>query len=110
MGFWWKYALGSAFTTPVVVVGTAFAQTHVNGSKAGQFLTVQVGRPQISGTTVQPFTYTGVKITDWEFSCNDNQIAQLKSPATGGTSPPPSASPPPPTPPRTGCSPSQTRR
>jgi len=37
-----------------------------------------VGRPQISGVTVQPFTYTGVKVTDWEFSCNDNQIAQLK--------------------------------
>jgi Phage tail tube protein len=78
MGFWWKYALGSAFTTPVVVLGTAFAQTHTNGSKAGQFLTVQVGRPQISGVTVQPFTYTGCKITDFEFSCNDNQIAQLK--------------------------------
>ena len=78
MGFWWKYALGSAFTTPVVVLGTAYAQTHTNGSKAGQFLTIQVGRPQVSGVTVQPFTYTGVKITDWEFSCSDNQIAQLK--------------------------------
>jgi hypothetical protein len=85
MGFWWKYALGSAFTTPVVVLGTAFSQTHVNGSKAGQFLTVQVGRPQISGVTVQPFTYTGVKVTDWEFSCNDNQIAQLKVTCDGQT-------------------------
>jgi hypothetical protein len=85
MGFWWKFALGSAFTTPVVVVGTAFSQTHVNGSKAGQFLTVQVGRPQISGVTVQPFTYTGTKITDWEFSCNDNQIAQLKLTMDGQT-------------------------
>src|SRR5258706_2847627 len=78
MGFWWKWALGSTLVTPTVVVGTAFKQVHTNGSKAGQFLTVQVGRPQISGVTVQPFTYTGVKVTDWEFSCNDNQIAQLK--------------------------------
>ena len=78
MGFWWKYALGSTVTTPTVVLGTAYKQVHTNGSKAGQFLTVQVGRPQISGPTVQPFTYTGVKVTDWEFSCNDNQIAQLK--------------------------------
>jgi hypothetical protein len=85
MGFWWKYALGSAFTTPTVVLGTAYQQVHVNGSKAGQFLTCQVGRPQISGVTVQPFTYTGVKITDWEFSCNDNQIAQLKVTADGQT-------------------------
>src|SRR5262252_4528432 len=78
MGFWWKFALGSTLTTPTVIVGTAYKQVHTNGSKAGQFMTVQVGRPQISGTTVQPFTYTGVKVTDWEFSCNDNQIAQLK--------------------------------
>ncbi len=85
MGFWWKYALGSAFTTPVVVLGTAFSQTHVNGSKAGQYLTVQVGRPQISGVTVQPFTYTGVKVTGWEFSCSDNQIAQLKVTCDGQT-------------------------
>ncbi len=85
MGFWWKYALGSAFTTPVVVVGTAFSQTHVNGSKAGQFLTCQVGRPQISGVTVQPFTYVSCKVTDWEFSCNDNQIAQLKLTFDGQT-------------------------
>jgi hypothetical protein len=78
MGFWWKWALGSALTTPTVITGTAYKQVHTNGSKAGQFLTVQVGRPQISGVTVQPFTYTGLKVTDWEFSCNDNQIAQLK--------------------------------
>jgi hypothetical protein len=85
MGFWWKYALGSAFTTPTLVLGTAFQQVHVNGSKAGQFLTTQVGRPQISGVTVQPFTYTGVKVTDWEFSCSDNQIAQLKVTCDGQT-------------------------
>lgn len=78
MGFWWKWALGSALTTPTVIVGTAFKQVHTNGSKAGQFITCQVGRPQISGVTVQPFTYTGVKVTDWQFSCNDNQIAQLQ--------------------------------
>src|SRR5215469_8973465 len=78
MGFWWKYALGSSVVTPTLVVGTAYKQVHTNGSKAGQFMTVQVGRPQISGVTVQPFTYSGVKVTDWEFSCNDNQIAQLK--------------------------------
>ena len=85
IGLWWKYALGSALTTPTVVLGTAFKQVHTNGSKAGQSLTVQVGRPQISGVTVQPFTYQGVKVTDWEFSCNDNQIAQLKVTVDGQT-------------------------
>src|SRR5229473_2262256 len=85
MGFWWKWALGSTLVTPTLVLGTAYQQIHTNGGKAGQFLTCQVGRPQISGVTVQPFTYTGVKCTDWEFSCNDNQIAQLKLTFDGQT-------------------------
>jgi hypothetical protein len=85
MGFWLKYALGSTLVTPTLVLGTAYQQIHTNGSKAGQFLTCQVGRPQISGVTVQPFTFTGVKCTDWEFSCNDNQIAQLKLTFDGQT-------------------------
>lgn len=85
MGFWWKFALGSALVTPTVITGTAYKQVHTNGSKAGQFLTCQVGRPQISGVTVQPFTYTGVKVTDWSFSCNDNQIAQLTVTCDGQT-------------------------
>src|SRR5258708_34839044 len=78
MGFWIKYALGSTLVTPTVVLGTAYKQVHPNGTKAGQFITLQIGRPQILSTTVQPFTETGVKINGWEFSCNDNQIAQLK--------------------------------
>src|SRR6266568_4940648 len=78
MGWWWKQALGSAITTPTVVLGTAYKQSHTPGSKAGFYSTMQVGRPQISGTTVQPHTHTGCKVTDWEFTCSDNQIAQLK--------------------------------
>ena len=78
MGFWIKYALGSTLVTPTVVLGTAYKQVHTNGTKAGQFITCQIGRPQILSTTVQPFTEAGMKINGWEFSCNDNQIAQLK--------------------------------
>jgi Phage tail tube protein len=78
MGWWWKQALGSTITTPTVVLGTAFKQIHTPGSKAGFSSTIQWGRPQILSTTVQPHTFTGCKITDWEFSCSDNTIAQLK--------------------------------
>lgn len=85
MGFWWKWALGSTLTTPTLVLGTAYKQVHTNGSKAGQFITVQVGRPQVQSVTVQPFTYTGVKCSQWDFSCNDNQIAQLKLTFDGRT-------------------------
>src|SRR6266571_3688233 len=63
MGFWWKFALGSALVTPTVVLGTAYKQVHTNGSKAGQYLTCQIGRPQILSTTVQPFTETGLKVS-----------------------------------------------
>ena len=73
---------GTAATVPGI---TAFRQVHVNGSKAGQFITVQVGRPQISGVTVQPFTITGTKVTGWEFSCSDNKIAELKLTLDGQT-------------------------
>jgi hypothetical protein len=79
MGLFWKHALGSTVTTTTQISATtAYKQIHTPGSKAGFSLTLQVGRPQISGVTVQPFTYQGVKISDWEFSCSDNQIAQLK--------------------------------
>src|SRR5258708_8515 len=57
---------------------TLFRSVHTNGSKAGQFMTVQVGRPQILSTTVQPFTYTGVKITDAERS--EEHTSELQSP------------------------------
>lgn len=86
MGLWWKHALGSSVTTPVQIgTTTAYKQVHTPGSKAGMYLTAQVGRPQISGVTVQPFTQLGLKITGWEFSCSDNQIAQLKVTADGQT-------------------------
>lgn len=79
MGTWWKHALGSTVTTPVqIAASTAYRQTHTPGSKAGFGLTIQVGRPQISGPTVQPFTYEGCKVTGWEFTCSDSQFAQLK--------------------------------
>jgi hypothetical protein len=78
MGTWWKHALGSTVTTPVqIAASTAYRQTHTPGSKAGFGLTVQVGKPQISGPTVQPFTYSGIKIVSWEFTCSDGELAQL---------------------------------
>src|SRR5258708_2189259 len=48
MGSWWKYALGSAFTTPTAVVRTAFPHAHTTGAQAGQFRPLQVGRPPAS--------------------------------------------------------------
>jgi hypothetical protein len=78
MGALWKQALGSAITVPTIIgATTAYKQIHVPGNRTGMSHTVQVGRPQTDGT-VRPFTWRGTKFVSWEFSCNDNQLAQLK--------------------------------
>ena len=43
-------------------------------------MTVQVGRPSLSGT-VQPFTYTGCKVTSWELSNDVDGFLMLKTSA-----------------------------
>ena len=76
MGTWWKAALGSTVTTPTLVLGTAHKQVHNPGDFLGKSLTLQVGRPEPSGT-VRPHTYAGCKIQSWEFSVSDNEVATL---------------------------------
>jgi len=77
MGLLWKHALGSAITTPTLVATTAYKQIHVPGPRTGFGLTVQIGRPQTDGT-VRAHTFNGCKCLGFEFSCSDNQVAQLK--------------------------------
>src|SRR5215475_3309699 len=73
-----KHCIGSAVTTPTNIATTAYKQVHTPGGKTGLSLTVQEGQPETSDAVVKPFTYNGCKVTGWEFSCNDNQIAQIK--------------------------------
>lgn len=84
MGLLFKHAMGSPFSTPTLIAGsgTAYQQIHTPGPKTGLGLSVQVGRPQTNGV-VQPFTYRGVKFSQWDFSCNDNAIAELKFTCNG---------------------------
>lgn len=78
MGLWWKHALGSTITTPTQIgATTAYKQIHTPGSKTGLSLTGQVGRPQ-TDATVRAYTWRGIKIPTWEFSCADQGLAQLK--------------------------------
>jgi hypothetical protein len=78
MALLWKHALGSTLTVPVVIgATTAYESYLVPGSRAGLGLSVQVGEPQPNATVI-PFTYSGGKITQWDFSVTDNAIAQLK--------------------------------
>jgi hypothetical protein len=78
MGLWWKHALGSAVTTPTQIAATtAYKQIHTPGSKTGLSLSTQIGRPETSAA-VRPFTWRGMKISQWEFTCADQGLAQLK--------------------------------
>lgn len=78
MGLFVKHALGSTVTTPTLVSGTAYKQIHTPAGLLGFGLTAQVGRPEPGTGTVQPFTYSGCKVTGWEIAVKDGGIATLK--------------------------------
>lgn len=77
LGLLIKHMLGSSGTATQISTSSAYEQFHTPGEKTGLGLTVQVGRPQTDGT-VKPFTYEGVKIPSWEFSCSDGELARLR--------------------------------
>ncbi len=78
MGLLWKLCLGSSVTTPTVISGAAYKQSHQTGDLVGKSATIQVGRPEpTSPFTVKPHTYSGCKVTSWEFSVSDNEVAKL---------------------------------
>jgi hypothetical protein len=84
MGTLLKAALGSSVSSPTVVTGSAYKQVHNPGDFLTKSLTIQVGRPEPSGT-VRAHTYEGCKITSWEFSVADNEVAKFKVEVDGQT-------------------------
>lgn len=74
-GLWLKHMFGAiAITTPG---GGTLTRDHTatpGDLPAG--LTVQFGRPDETGT-VQPFTYEGCVVTDWELTAETGQISTL---------------------------------
>lgn len=73
-GLWFKHAFGSA-----VDAGSAdpWTHTYTPGDLSALSLTMQVGRPDISGT-MRAFSYTGCVINTWELNCATNQYATIK--------------------------------
>lgn len=78
MGLLFKHMLGSTGTATQIASTTAYRQIHTPVGKLGLGLTIQVGRPEPSTGTVRPFTFRGCKITEWEFTLSDNDVANLK--------------------------------
>jgi hypothetical protein len=68
------HILGSS-ATPVQQAATiAYLQSHTLGDNRGKSLTLQVGRPDTTGT-VQDYTYLGCKVMSAEFACEtDGQL------------------------------------
>ena len=65
---------------PLVVQQSATAawlQTYAPGSLAGKTFTLQVGKPDSTGT-VRSFNYPGSKVTDWEVTFDLNQFVKLQ--------------------------------
>lgn len=78
MGLFWKHALGSPITSPEqLATSEAYRQVHVPGDYRGLGLTIQVGRPEPGSGAVIPFTYTGLKVSSWEFNLRDQEVPQL---------------------------------
>ncbi|MEU8270827.1 phage tail tube protein [Sphaerisporangium sp. NPDC049002] len=77
MGLLWKHALGST-ATATVITSPAYRQIHTPVGMQGLGLTIQVGRPEPASGTVRPFTFRGCKVSDWEFSLSDGEVAKLK--------------------------------
>ncbi len=74
-GLLFEHMLGS---NTVTGAGDDKTQTIVPDAAAlkGKSLTIQAGKPDISGT-VQPFTFTGCKIVDWELKCALEEALKL---------------------------------
>jgi len=77
MAVLFKHMLGSVLTTTPGGGTNSRTHTCTIGDLSTRSLTVQVGRPDVSGT-VRPFTYLGGKVDSWELSCDFDGILNLK--------------------------------
>lgn len=78
MGLLFKHALGSSATAASMAGGSgaAYQQIHTPGDTYGLGLTIQVNKPGNQGT-LQQFTYSGSKVTDWQLSVARGGIAKF---------------------------------
>lgn len=75
MGLLFKQAIGSTASATQVGGTAAWLQTHIPGDTLTQSMTVQVSKTPTTGT-VQQFTYSGCKITDWQLAVARGGIAK----------------------------------
>jgi hypothetical protein len=77
MGLLLKHALGAAAITQIGAT-PAFRQTFTLADLRGRSLCVQTGMPLADGS-LQPYTYTGCKLTDWEIAVDNQNLAKFNA-------------------------------
>jgi len=77
LGLLLKHCFGSVATSQPDAAGAPTVYEHLFTPGTLPAATVQVGRPDSSGT-VQPFTYTGCVVKDWELSVDAKGIGRLQ--------------------------------
>ncbi len=76
LGLLLKHMIGSSATAVQQGATTAYLQQHVPGDFQGLGLSLQSGRPDITGT-VNAFSYAGAKVIDWEIAVSAAQLAKF---------------------------------
>lgn len=69
MGALFKAALGANTTAGA----GPYTHTCTPGDLSDDFLTLQIGKPDVAGT-VQPFTFTGCMVTEWEVAAKAGEL------------------------------------
>lgn len=76
-----RHMFGAASTA---TNGSQWDYTFTPADTTGESMTMQVGRPDITGT-VQPFTYAGCKVDEWTLTAEVGEIAMLELSVVGMT-------------------------
>lgn len=85
LGLLYAQIFGNTPTPVQIGVTGAYRSIFNFGDQRGKSLSMQVLRPRTDNTTPVPYSYTGCKVTGFEFSCSDNEAATWKLSVDGRT-------------------------
>lgn len=71
-GLWFRHMFGGLATSG----SGSYTHTFTPGDMADDHFTLQIGKPDVSGT-VQPFTFAGCKVTEWELAAKAGELVTL---------------------------------
>lgn len=77
MGLWLRHCLGNSGISQIGA-SAAFLQTFNPGDLRGRALTIMAGHPLADGS-LQPFTFTGCKVTEWSASCGQGELLKFNA-------------------------------